>query len=88
VTICTTKTIEYSRCKRISSDGGVMLLREVDRRLRLTKRIAATLNDPRCSRRTRHNLLPMLRQRVYALALGYEDQPFQGSTSGDTSEVL
>lgn len=50
-----------------------MLLREIDRRLKLTKRIAATLNDPRCSWRTRHILLPMFRQRVYCLALGYED---------------
>lgn len=84
MTVCNTKMIEYSRCKRrkvqaefnggdITSDGGVMLLREIDRRLKLTKRIAASLNDPRCSRRTRHNLLSMLRQRVYGLALGYED---------------
>lgn len=84
MTVCTTKVIEYSRCKRrkvqaefnggdITSDGGVMLLREVDRRLKLTKRIAATLNDPRCSWKTRHSLLSMLRQRIYGLALGYED---------------
>ena len=84
MTVCNTKMIEYSRCKRrkvqaefnggeITSDGGVMLLREIDSRLKLTKRIAATLNDPRCSRKTRHNLLSMLRQRVYGLALGYED---------------
>lgn len=84
MTVCTTKTIEYSRCKRrkvqaefnggdITSDGGVMLLREVDRRLKLTKRIASMLNDPRCPSKTRHSLLHMLRQRVYGLALGYED---------------
>lgn len=84
MTVCTTKIIEYSRCKRrkvqaefnggdITSDGGVMLLREVDRRLRLTERIAAILNDPRCPSKTRHSLLHMLRQRVYGLALGYED---------------
>ena len=84
MTVCTTKIIEYARCKGrkvqaqfnggdITSDGGVMLLREVDRRLQLTKRIAACLNDPRCSSKTRHSLLHMLRQRVYGLALGYED---------------
>jgi len=84
VTVCSTKIIEYARCKGrkvqaqfnggdITSDGGVMLLRAVDRRLQLTKRIAATLNDPRCSSKTRHSLLHMLRQRVYGLALGYED---------------
>lgn len=84
MTVCITKTIEYSRCKRrkvqaefnggdITLDGGVMLLREVDHRLKLTKRIAAVLNDPRCSWKTRHSMLPMLRKRVYGLALGYED---------------
>jgi hypothetical protein len=84
VTVCTTKIIEYARCKGrkvqaqfnggdITSDGGVMLLREVDRRLQLTKRIAAALNDPRCPSKTHHSLLHMLRQRVYGLALGYED---------------
>ena len=84
MTVCTTKIIEYARCKGrkvqaqfnggdITSDGGVMLLREVDRRLQLTKRIAAALNDPRCPSKTHHSLLHMLRQRVYGLALGYED---------------
>ena len=74
MTVCSTKIIEYARCKGrkvqaqfnggdITSDGGVMLLRAVDRRLQLTKRIAATLNDPRCSSKTRHSLLHMLRQR-------------------------
>ena len=84
MTVCTTKIIEYARCKGrkvqaqfnggdITSDGGVMLLRDVDRRLQLTKRIAAALNDPRCPSKTHHSLLHMLRQRVYGLALGYED---------------
>jgi len=84
VTVCTTRTIHYSSCKRrkvqaqfsggdISSDGGVMLVREVDRKLRLTERVAPLLADPRCKARTLHGMLPMLRQRVYDLALGYED---------------
>ena len=84
MTVCNTKIIEYSRCKRrkvqaefnggdITSDGGVMLLREIDRRLQLTQRLAAALNDPRCPSKTRHSLLSILRQRVYGLALGYED---------------
>jgi len=84
VTVCTTKRIEFSSCKRrkvqaqfcggdITSDGGVMLLREADRRLNLTKRIAPLLPDPRVKSKVIHRMLPMLRQRVYALALGYED---------------
>ena len=84
MTVCNTEIIEYSRCKRrkvqaefnggdITSDGGVMLLRETDRRLQLTQRLAAAFNDPRCPSKTRHGLLSILRQRVYGLALGYED---------------
>ena len=84
MTVCTTKVIEFSSCKRrkvqaqfcggeITSDGGVMLLREVDRRLRLTERIAPLLPDPRVTSKVIHRMLPMLRQRIYGLALGYED---------------
>jgi len=57
----------------ITSDGGVFLLRQADRRLRLTQRIAKEINDPRSKNRCDHDLLHMLRQRIYALALGYED---------------
>lgn len=84
MTVCNTKIIQYSRSKRrkvqaefkggdITSDGGVMLLREADRRLKLTRRIASVLNDPRCPSKTWHSMLNMLRQRVYGLSLGYED---------------
>jgi hypothetical protein len=84
VTVCTTKVIEFSRCKRrkvqaqfcggeITSDGGVMLLREADRRLKLTERIAPLLPDPRVKSKVIHRMLPLLRQRIYGLALGYED---------------
>ena len=79
-----TKTIEFSRCKRrnvqadfgggeITSDAGVLLLSEVDKKLKLTQRIAPTLNDPRVKGKCKHSILDMLRQRVYAIALGYED---------------
>jgi hypothetical protein len=84
VTVCTTEPIAFTRCKRrkvpaqlsgddITSDAGVLLLREVDRRLKLTKRIAEVIDDPRCGSKVRHSVVDMLRQRVYALALGYED---------------
>ena len=84
MTVCTTKAIEFSRCKRrkvqaqfcggeITSDGGVMLLREADRRLKLTERIAPLLPDPRVKSKVIHRMLPLLRQRIYGLALGYED---------------
>jgi len=94
VTICTTKTIEFSSCKRrkiqaqfcggeITSDGGVMLLREADRRLRLTERIAPLLPDPRVKSKVIHRMLPLLRQRIYGLALGYEDLNDHGSLRSD-----
>ncbi len=56
-----------------SSDGGALLLREVDRRLRLTERLAGCFADQRDQRRVEHSVVEMLRQRVHGLALGYED---------------
>jgi len=57
----------------ITSDGGSLLLRQVDRRLKLTRTLARHLNDPRVQGRCDHSLEQLLRQRVYGLALGYED---------------
>jgi len=57
----------------ITSDAGVLLLSEADKRLRLTERIAPQFEDPRCKGKCDHSLQDMLRQRIYALALGYED---------------
>ena len=84
MTICTTEAIAFTRCKRrkvvadfgggeITSDAGVLLLSEADKRLRLTQRIAPQFDDPRCKGKCDHSLQDMLRQRIYALALGYED---------------
>jgi len=57
----------------VSSDGGLMLLRQVDRRLGLTKALAKHLPDQRDPDKIEHSLESMLRQRIYGLALGYED---------------
>jgi len=57
----------------ISSDGGALLLRQVDRRLGLLDALSAVLPDPRDRRYVEHPLVEMLRQRVYGIALGYED---------------
>lgn len=59
--------------QRVSSDGGVLLLRQMDDRLGLTRRMAALIGDGRDSSRVRHSRLEQLRQRVYQIALGYED---------------
>jgi hypothetical protein len=57
----------------LSSDGGVLLLREVDARLGLTQRFAGCFTDLRKQHLIEHSVLELLRQRVYGLALGYED---------------
>jgi hypothetical protein len=57
----------------VSSDGGLLLLREVDRRLDLIRRAAALLPDERQSGKVIHSTRTMLAQRVLALAQGYED---------------
>lgn len=58
---------------RITSDGGVVLLGEVDRRRRVVERFASCFVDYRAPERVEHPVEQLLRQRVLALALGYED---------------
>ena len=57
----------------VTSDGGLLLVRQADRLLGLTAAAAQVLNDPRRQASCDHSQLSMLRQRVYGLALGYED---------------
>jgi hypothetical protein len=58
---------------RVSSDGGALLLREADRRINLLGRLAGCFNDGRSPLLISHGLSEMLAQRIYGLALGYED---------------
>ena len=57
----------------ISSDGGAMLLRQTDQRLNLLPRLAECFLDGRNPQQIEHSILEMLSQRIYGLALGYED---------------
>src|ERR1700735_2148211 len=57
----------------ISSDGGAFLLRQTDKRLNLLARMAVCFLDGRKQDMVEHSILEMLSQRVYGLALGYED---------------
>jgi hypothetical protein len=57
----------------VSSDGGLVVLRQVDRWLGLSKALAKRLPDRRDPDKIEHSLESMLRQRIYGLALGYED---------------
>jgi Transposase DDE domain group 1 len=58
---------------QVSSDGGALLLREVDRRINLQGRLASCFSDGRMPLLVKHRLPQMLAQRIYGLALGYED---------------
>ncbi|HVI79716.1 MAG TPA: IS1380 family transposase, partial [Candidatus Acidoferrum sp.] len=57
----------------ISSDGGSLLLRQTDQRLNLLPRLAECFVDRRDPERVEHSVQEMLSQRIYGLALGYED---------------
>jgi hypothetical protein len=58
---------------RVSTDVGALLLREVELKINLQGRLAACFNDGRSPLRVKHSLSEMLAQRIYGLALGYED---------------
>jgi hypothetical protein len=84
MTDCTSKAIRFPRCKsrrveaefrggEVSSDGGALLLSQVDRRMGLTRALKRVLKDKRVSVKVRHELATMLRQRIFGLCLGYED---------------
>lgn len=67
------RTVLSADGQQVSSDGGVILLQQVDERLGLTERMSALLGDPRDASRVRHSRREQIRQRVYQICLGYED---------------
>lgn len=84
MTKCTKDKITFLPCQgrkveaefikeEITSDGGVLLLREIDQRIKLTEQLAKIIPDYRDKNRIVHSLHSMLKQRIYGLALGYED---------------
>ncbi|HEX5284025.1 MAG TPA: IS1380 family transposase [Bryocella sp.] len=58
---------------QVCSDGGSLLLREADRRINLLGRLAGCFSDRRMPLLIKHRLPEMVAQRIYGLALGYED---------------
>jgi hypothetical protein len=57
----------------LTSDAGAVLLRQLDDRLSLIQRLAGCVVDRRERGKVRHEVLSLLRQRIYQIALGYED---------------
>ena len=83
-TECTTKPLAFHGLGRrkvvggfnggeISSDGGGLLLREVEQRTHILRRLSACFTDHRDPTRIEHELETLIKQRVFGLALGYED---------------
>jgi len=58
---------------RLSSDAGVVLLKDIDEQLGLTRALAAVLSAPRDGRRIHFTPEDLLKQRVFQIAAGYED---------------
>jgi Transposase DDE domain group 1 len=58
---------------RLSSDAGVVLLKDIDAQLGLTHNLASVLSDPRDPRRINFTLEDLIKQRVFQIAAGYED---------------
>ena len=59
--------------QQTSTEGGALLLRATDRKIDLLRRVAGCFTDTRDPERIEHPLDELLAQRIYALALGYED---------------
>jgi hypothetical protein len=57
----------------LSSDGGVLVLREIEQRLRVADRLAACIEDPRAPDQITHSLADIIRFRLLMIAAGYED---------------
>jgi hypothetical protein len=84
MTDCTPKSLNFSALNgkkvigsfsggSITSDGGLLLLREVDKRFGITNRLSKLILDRRNPSYITHTYYAMLKQRIYALAAGYED---------------
>jgi hypothetical protein len=57
----------------VTSDAGALLLGATDRALDLTRRFASCFRDARCAELIEHEVVTLVGQRVFGIALGYED---------------
>lgn len=81
---CSSKDNCFSPCKgreiefnfqggAVTSGAGIILLREIDRKLGLTAALAADFSDERDQSYVDHTVQSMIAQRIHGLVLGYED---------------
>ena len=81
---CTDEAVEFGRVGRrvvqaafdggdIVSDGGVLLLKQVDERIGLTRAAALAFGDDRRSASVQHSVHSLLARRIYGLCLGWSD---------------
>lgn len=84
MTNCTRKTFEFPLLKNrkieasfsggsVTSDGGVLLLRQVEQKIKFLEKVAKVIPDDRDQNKIDHSIQTMLQQRVIGIALGYED---------------
>ena len=71
--ICRKKVSAAFDGGRLSSDGGVLLLAQAERRMGMAARLAGCIADPRDQSRVDHDFADMIRVRMLAIACGYED---------------
>jgi hypothetical protein len=67
----------------LSSDGGLLTLREIEGRLRVADRMAACIEDPRASKHVTQSFVDIIRFRLLMIAAGYEDCDDTGSLRSD-----
>jgi hypothetical protein len=96
---CNGQTVEFSSLGRrrveanwnggrLASDGGGVILREVDHRVGLIAAINRCIADPRDRGRIVHDQETLLRQRVFGIALGYEDLNDHATLRTDLRQTL
>ena len=98
-TECTASDLEFQRHGsrrvtarfdggRLTSDGGGLLLRETEARVGLLRRMASCFRDYRNPSDVEHTVQDLVSQRVYGLALGYEDLNDHNQLRGDSALAL
>jgi len=70
---------------RLTSDAGILLLKEVDHQIGLIDAVNEAIPDPRDPLMTVHDQRTMLAQRIFSIALGYEDLNDQQSMRTDAA---